>query len=91
MPENIESLQNLDENLKEQGSSISTMPIVYQYNKRDMKDVASTEYMDFLINNGPIRVPVVNGVACDGEGVFETLNAISKLVLNDFIQKKNQG
>ncbi|WDE95877.1 ADP-ribosylation factor-like protein [Lentisphaera profundi] len=91
MPENIESLQNLDENLKEQGSSVDEMPLVFQYNKRDMKDVSPVEYMDFLINNGPIRMPVVNGVACDGDGVFETLNAISKLVLHDFIQKKNQG
>ena len=91
MAENIESLKNLDENLQEQGNVLSDMPLVLQYNKRDMPEIANEAYMDFLLNDGAQKLPTVNAVACDGDGVFETLNAISKLVLNDFIQKKNQG
>ena len=91
MEENIESLQNLEENLREQNNSINEMPLVFQYNKRDMPDVAPPEYMDFLINNGTTRIPVVDAIACDGDGVFETLNAIAKLVLNDFIEKKSKN
>ncbi len=91
MAENIESLKNLDENLQEQGNVLSEMPLVLQYNKRDMPEIANEAYMDFLLNDGAQKLPTVNAVACDGDGIFETLNAISKLVLNDFIQKKNQG
>ena len=91
MAENKESLENLEENLQAQDDSITTMPMVLQYNKRDMEKIAPVQYMDFLMNNGELRYPVVEASALTGEGVFDSLNAIAKLVIQDFVAKKNQG
>jgi hypothetical protein len=79
--ENVESLRNLDDNLKEYGLALAATPHVIQYNKRDLGDVAPVEYLQFLLNRGPRRVPAFEAVAVDGAGVFETLNTVSRMVL----------
>ncbi|MCJ8328957.1 MAG: GTPase domain-containing protein [Lentisphaeria bacterium] len=89
MEENLESWQNLSENLELQNAFIAEMPHVMQYNKRDLENVAPVEYMDFLLNGGEIRIPTFEAAAITGAGVVETLNAISKLVVRDFIDKRN--
>lgn len=91
MPENVESLENLRVNLKRQGDSLEDIPCVFQYNKRDLPEVAPSSYLEFLINNGNVRFPSIEAVACDGDGVFETLNAISRLVLHSFVSKHSKG
>jgi hypothetical protein len=58
------------------------------HNKRDLPNVAPVEYMDFLLNNRELQVPSFTGVAHKCEGVFETLNMITRMLLNKFI---NQG
>ncbi len=78
---NIESLENLKDNLEEQGFDIEKIPFVIQYNKRDLPNVTSVEELSSLLN--PRRVPELGACAMSGEGVFETLKAIAKLVLND--------
>ncbi|WP_029913014.1 GTP-binding protein [Pelobacter seleniigenes] len=78
---NIESLENLKDNLEEQGFDIEKIPFVIQYNKRDLPNVTSVEELSSLLN--PRRVPELEACAMSGEGVFETLKAIAKLVLND--------
>jgi len=78
---NIESLENLKDNLEEQGFDIEKIPFVMQYNKRDLPDVTPMEELSNLLN--PRKVPELEACATTGEGVFETLKAVAKLVLND--------
>ena len=85
--ENLESWQNLVENLSLQKDVLDDMPHVLQYNKRDMPNVAPQEYLDYILNNGEKRIPAFLASAVKGEGVLETLNAVAKLVLQDFVEK----
>ncbi len=78
---NIESLENLKDNLEEQGFDLEKLPFVIQYNKRDLPNVSSVEELSSLLNDR--KVPELEGCAMTGEGVFETLKAVAKLVLND--------
>ncbi len=78
---NIESMENLKDNLEEQGFDLEKIPFVIQYNKRDLPNVSSVEELSNLLN--PRRVPELEACAMTGEGVFETLKAVAKLVLND--------
>lgn len=79
MEANIESLDNLRVNLKEQGFDLDKVPFVIQYNKRDLPNAAPVDELRKLLN--PNGVPDFEACATTGEGVFETLKAISKLVL----------
>lgn len=79
MRENMESLQNLGENLTEYGYRLDDIPLVFQYNKRDLPDRASAEELNKLLNYR--GVPFFEAVANRGVGVFETLKSISKIVL----------
>jgi signal recognition particle receptor subunit beta len=79
MEANIESLDNLSINLKEQGFDLEKVPFVIQYNKRDLPNAAPVDELKKLLN--PNGVPDFEACAATGEGVFETLKAISKLVL----------
>lgn len=80
MDENIESLKNLEENLIEYGYDLKTMPFVIQYNKRDLPSIATIEQLQETLN--PRGVPYYEAVATSGNGVFATLKAISKLVID---------
>lgn len=91
MAENAESFANLVENLKLQGDSIERTPYVLQYNKRDLPAVAPRHYLEFLLNNGKVRYPSFDGVATTGQGVFETLNAIARLVVCRFIKTHSRA
>lgn len=79
MEANIKSLEDLEKNLDEQGYDISRIPLVMQWNKRDLANVTSVEELQERLNKWD--APHFEGVALKGEGVFETLKAISKLVL----------
>ena len=85
MAENVESFQNLEENLQLQGDSLDNLPYVLQYNKQDLPEVAPESYMEFILNNREARVPGFGSVAPEGKGVFETLNMIARLVLRKFV------
>ncbi|MDH4282195.1 MAG: ADP-ribosylation factor-like protein [Myxococcales bacterium] len=78
---NIESMDNLRTNLAEQGYNLDTLPYVIQYNKRDMPNVSSIEELRQMLNTR--HVPEYSAVATTGEGVFETLKSIAKLVLTE--------
>ena len=79
LPANRESLNNLRENLKEYGKTLDDTPWVIQYNKRDLESALPVEKLEEELN--PDRVPCFEGVATDGTGVFETLAAATKLVM----------
>ncbi len=87
--ETVESFENLDSNLQDQGISLDTLPFVLQFNKRDLPDVAPVHYMDFMLNKRETRVPTMEAVACDGNGVFEALNLIARMTLAAFVKKHN--
>ena len=87
MTENVDSFRNLEENLSLQGDNLDDIPYVLQYNKRDLPSVAPRHYLEFLLNNRKVRRPSFLSVAPKGIGVFETLNAIAKLVLLHFIRE----
>ncbi len=79
MEANVESLRNLEHNLKEQGYDLKAVPYVLQLNKRDMPTAVSVEEMVKRLKYKD--EPVYEAVAVTGQGVFETLKAIAKLVL----------
>jgi mutual gliding-motility protein MglA len=81
MDANVEAVENLDVNLKSQGYDLMSIPYVLQLNKRDLPNVASVPEMTKLLNKK--GEPVVEAVAATGQGVFETLKAVAKLVLAD--------
>jgi len=78
---NIESFQNMIDNLSQYGHSLDSIPYVLQYNKRDLEAIAPRHYLDFTLNRRSRRVPVFETVAPQGVGVFDCLNAICQLVL----------
>jgi signal recognition particle receptor subunit beta len=78
---NQESVENLRTNLAEQGYSLEKIPYVVQYNKRDLPNIVSVEELRELIN--PMKVPDYEANARTGIGVFDTLKAVSKLVLTE--------
>ena len=87
MPENVESFSNLEENLKTLKLNLGEIPYVLQYNKRDLPNVAPVEYMEFLLNNREVQVPAFPAVASQCDGVFETLNMITRMLLHKFINE----
>lgn len=78
--ENVDSKQNMVENLASYGMQLGKIPWVLQYNKRDIPDAMPVEDMQAALNQE--GVPHFEAVACNGQGVFATLKAISKAVLN---------
>ena len=87
MDANLESLWNLEENLKSHGYDFAKMPYALQLNKRDLPDILSVdELRRELIRKDE---PVIEAVAPKGVGVFETLKAVAKQVLTDL--RKSAG
>jgi signal recognition particle receptor subunit beta len=87
---NIESLENMAVNLKEKGLDITKIPLVLQYNKRDLEGsnipiLAIDEIQRDL--NAHLNAPFFTASALKGEGVFETLREISKLTVRDVSRK----
>lgn len=79
MEANIESYLGLEKNLAEQGYDISKVPIVMQWNKRDLPNVIPLQDLKSKLNKR--NFPEFEAVATTGKGVFETLKMISKSVL----------
>ena len=111
MEANIESMQNLYDNMAQHGYNLTSIPFVVQYNKRDLPNAATIRELQSALNPGwPVddpakqkaatdpyhegeflleqldgqwveRAPYFEAVAMTGDGVFDTLKAVSKLVL----------
>jgi signal recognition particle receptor subunit beta len=82
---NLESLQNLEDNLKRQGVRIREIPLVMQYNKRDLPNALPPEEIDKGVNK--LGAPHFESVATTGIGVEETLKGITHLVLSHLVKK----
>ncbi len=81
MEANLESMENLRVNLAEQGYDLKQIPYIIQYNKRDLPNASTVEELSRLINTD--RVHEFQAIAATGWGVFDTLKAIAKLVLQE--------
>lgn len=111
MEANIESMQNLYDNMAQHGYNLTQIPFLIQYNKRDLPNAATVKELQAALNPGwPVedaakqkttpdpyhegehlveqldgqwveRAPYFEAVAMNGDGVFDTLKAVSKLVL----------
>jgi signal recognition particle receptor subunit beta len=79
MDANIAALENLYDNLAEYGYDSQQVPIVLQWNKRDVPNAVPVEELRAHLN--PMGLPEFPAVAISGKGVFDTLKAVSKLVL----------
>ncbi|WP_018466321.1 GTP-binding protein [Calidithermus timidus] len=78
---NAESFRNLRENLAEYGLTMDEVPIVLQANKRDLPDALPVEMVQMVIDPDK-KYSMFEAVASAGVGVFETLKAVSRLVLS---------
>lgn len=82
--ENLENLKNLSENLKAIGKSLAEVPLVFQYNKRDLPNVLSVQELNRLLN--PRGLPFFEAVAIRGEGIVTTLTRITRMVADHLKQ-----
>jgi signal recognition particle receptor subunit beta len=85
MEANMESIDNLARNLKEHSLDFDIIPLVMQYNKRDLPYVSSISELNEALN--PRKVPYFEGIAQTGKGVFEVLKEIAKAVILDLKKK----
>jgi hypothetical protein len=76
---NIESFESLQNHLREYGEDLEKLPFVIQYNKRDLNSAVDRDYLDRQLNL--YGVQSFEAVATTGQGVFDTLKAVSKQVL----------
>jgi signal recognition particle receptor subunit beta len=79
MDANRESLQGLERNLQDQGYDLNKVPLVMQWNKRDLPNIVPVEDLQMQLNLR--KNPAFEAIASQGHGVFETLKMISKSVL----------
>lgn len=84
--ENLESLQNLIENLREYGFELKDIPFVLQYNKRDLPDIFTVEELDERLNF--LGVETFEASAHVGTGVIVTLKTIARKVIEKFNQRQ---
>jgi mutual gliding-motility protein MglA len=79
---NLESLENLRENLAAHGRQLASVPHIIQFNKRDLFDTAPIEELESQLNRD--GAPSFGTVAMSGEGIFESLEAVTRAVMEDF-------
>lgn len=90
MEENVISFRNLEQNLHKQNLALEQVPIVLQFNKRDLPNVAPANYLEYLLNNRKKRLQSFEGVASTGLKVFSTLDAVTQLLLHKFKKENTQ-
>lgn len=80
MEENLESLRNLETNLEAQGYNINEIPLVIQYNKRDLPNASSLGELRSQLNL--YNSPDFEAIASEGKGVMESFKTVSKAIIN---------
>jgi hypothetical protein len=84
--DNLDSLENLKVNLRSQGYEFNSLPMVLQYNKRDLPNIVPVDELERQLNHRDD--PAFEAIATEGVGVFDILRAISKLVLAALSQQQ---
>jgi hypothetical protein len=85
---NLENFDGLRKNLLEHNVDLNFIPLVFQYNKRDLDNLIPVETFNSLLN--PLKLPYLESSAVNGMGVFETLKEISKLTV-PYVREKVFG
>ncbi len=85
MDENLESFQNMEENLAEYGYKRESIPIIIQYNKRDLPNALPVDVLNSQMNR--YNLPWSEASAIKGKGVFESLKLIGKTVIDELNKK----
>lgn len=80
MEENVQAMQNLKRNLDQQGYDIRDIPLVIQYNKRDLPNALPIGDLRSALNK--YNSLDFEGTASEGNGVFECLRSVSKSIIN---------
>lgn len=75
---NLACLDSLREALEKAGHDLNTFPLVFQWNKRDLKAVTTVKKLEAVLN--PMGFPCHRATATQGKGVFETIAAITAMV-----------
>ena len=86
MEANLDTLEDLKINLKEQNYDVDKIPLVFQYNKRDLPNVSAAPELQELINPHQLH-PDFEAVAVKGQGVFESFKSVAKLIINELKRK----
>ncbi|HEV8074497.1 MAG TPA: ADP-ribosylation factor-like protein, partial [Candidatus Acidoferrum sp.] len=76
---NFETMENLHEHLKEHNLNFDTIPYVLQLNKRDLPNAMTVDELKKQLQKK--GEPIIEGIAINGTGVFETLKELAKMVL----------
>ena len=90
MEENVASFRNLEQNLQKQNLPLEQVPVVLQFNKRDLPNVSPTNYLEYLLNNRKKRVQSFECIASIGVNVFSALDAVTQLLLHKFKKENTQ-
>lgn len=85
---NLENFDGLRKNLLEYNVDLNFIPLVFQYNKRDLDNLIPVETFNSLLN--PLKLPYIECAAVNGIGVFETLKEIAKLTI-PYVREKVFG
>lgn len=85
IPENLESFQNLEDNLAEYHYKREEIPIIIQYNKRDLPNAMTIEELQRYINK--YNLPFTESIANKGVGVFDALKLMGKIVIDNLNKK----
>ncbi len=88
MNENKESLKNLEENLNDLSMTLDEIPWVVQFNKRDLTDIVDSDEMRKIL--GLENIPVFEGIATEGKGVYETFKGIANIVFERISDELNR-
>jgi signal recognition particle receptor subunit beta len=83
MDANVESFLDVQRHLREYGCSLSAMPAVIQYNKRDLLQALPVAVIRRALLNGASSLPEFDAVASEGVGVFETLKELARRCLGE--------
>jgi len=86
---NLQSFSQMMAHLKENGIRPDTIPVVLQYNKRDLPEIATVEELDQALNPG--NLPFFEAIAHEGVGVEDTLRSVTKQVLKNLLAREIQG
>jgi signal recognition particle receptor subunit beta len=81
MESNIEAFESLEKSLDKQGYDLNKLPLVFQYNKRDMAGIVTVRELESTFN--PMQRPYFEAIANNGQGVMETLQSISQSIIRE--------
>lgn len=87
MEANLESWEQLEKSLSRQGYDIRKLPLVLQYNKRDISGVVTTRELEATFN--PHKRPAFEAIASRGIGVMETLKEVCQGIMSDLKGQNN--